>query len=60
MIDFLQNNYEWIAAILMALAAIITACAKFFNKKSGRSNKQKVGDISNSNVININGDYKND
>ena len=56
MIDFLQNNYEWIAAILMALTAIITACAKFF-KKSGRSNKQKVGDISNSNVININGKY---
>lgn len=59
MIDFLRNNYEWIAALLMALAAIITACSKFFNKKRGRSSKQKVGDISNSNVININGDYKN-
>ena len=58
MIVFLQNNYEWIAAIIMAFAAIITACAKFF-KKSGRNNKQKVGDISNSNVININGDYNN-
>ena len=58
MINFLQNNYEWIAAIIMALAAIISACAKFF-KKSGRNNKQKIGDISNSNVINNNGDYNN-
>jgi len=58
MLEFLQNNYDWIAALLMAVAAIITAFAKFF-KKSGRNNRQKVGDISNSNVININGDYGN-
>jgi len=56
MIEFLQNNYEWIAALLTALAAIIIAFLKLF-KKGGRNHRQKVGKISNSNVININGDY---
>lgn len=55
MIVFLQNNYEWIAAILTALAAIIGVLLKFF-KKSGKKHKQKVGNISDSTVININGD----
>ena len=55
MIEFLQNNYEWIAAILTALAAIIGVFHKFF-KKGGKKHKQKVGNISNSTVININGD----
>lgn len=56
MIEFLQNNYEWIVALLTALSAIIVAFLKLF-KKGGRSHRQKVGKISNSNVININGDY---
>ena len=57
MIEFLQNNYKWIAAILTALAAIIGAILKIF-KKGGKSHKQKVGDISDSTVININGDLE--
>lgn len=55
MIEFLQKNYEWIAAILTALAAIIGVLLKFF-KKGGKMHKQKVGNISDSTVININGD----
>ena len=55
-IEFLKINYYWIAPIVMALAAIITAFAKFM-KKGGKNHKQKIGDIKDSTVININGDF---
>lgn len=55
MIEFLQNNYEWIAAMLTALAAIIGVLLNYF-KKGGKKHKQKFGNISDSTVININGD----
>lgn len=54
-IEFLRDNYLWITGLLGSIAAIIGAVAKF-RKKGGKYHRQKIGDVSNSNIININGD----
>jgi hypothetical protein len=58
MIEFLKENYAWAVPIIVALLGVIRGVFKLFSK-SGKSRKQKFGDIKNSNIININGDFNN-
>lgn len=56
MIKFMQENYVWLIPLLVAvISGIIAGIFKLFQKK-GKRHKQKIGNISNSQVLNINGD----
>lgn len=55
MIKFLQENCAWAVPLLTVVSGIITGVFKLF-QKNGKVHKQKVGDISNSHITNINGD----
>lgn len=46
---------EWIIPIFVALIPIIFGMSKYVSHKR----KQNIGNINNSNVMNINGDVKN-
>lgn len=52
MIKFMQENYVWAVPLLVG---IIAGVFKLFQKK-GKIHKQKISNISNSQVLNINGD----
>jgi len=47
--EFLQNNKDWLVPIIIAIIS------GFFYKK-GKTHKQKIGAINNSDITNINGD----
>ena len=51
MIEFLQKNAGWLIPVV---AAIISGIFSLFNKS--RNHKQKIGDITHSDVTIINGD----
>lgn len=56
MIKFMQDNYPWVVPLLVAVVSgVITGVFKLLQKK-GKVHKQKIGSISNSQVLNINGD----
>lgn len=55
MIEFLRDNYLWITGLLGSIAAVIGAVAKT-RKKGDKNHSQKIGNVSNSSIININGD----
>ncbi len=46
---------KWVIPILVALIPVIFGISKYSSSKR----KQKIGNINNSNTININGDVKN-
>jgi hypothetical protein len=56
MIEMIRENKDWIIPIIIAVvSAIITGIFKLL-KVNGKNYKQEIGDISNSHVINVNGD----
>ena len=55
-VEFLKENKEWLVPIIIAaLTAIVAGIFQLF-RKSGKTHKQKLGNINNSHVINTNGD----
>jgi len=55
MIKFMQENYPWMVPILVAVVSGIFGVFKLLQRK-GKVHKQKIGNISDSHVLNINGD----
>jgi hypothetical protein len=56
MIKFMQENYVWLIPLLVAvISGIIVGVFKLL-QKNGNIHKQKIGNIFNSQVQNINGD----
>ena len=56
MIKFMQENYVWLIPLLVAVISGIIAGIFKLLQKNWKIHKQKIGNISNSQVHNINGD----
>ncbi|MCE5174723.1 MAG: hypothetical protein ABFC90_02005 [Bacteroidales bacterium] len=56
MIKFMQENYLWLIPLLVAVISGIIAGVFKLLQKNGKIHKQKIGNIYNSQVHNINGD----
>lgn len=56
MIKIMQENYVWLIPLLVAVITAIIAGIFKLLQKNGKLHKQKIGNISNSQVLNINGD----
>jgi hypothetical protein len=56
MIKFMQENSVWLIPLLVAVIPSIIAGVFKLLQKNGKIHKQKIGNISNSQVLNINGD----